>query len=53
MYAHNRWQANFGLSDSVKMRTKKEEGTRCPSLFLSIWSILVCDVLCVLVKEYR
>ena len=32
MYAHNRWQANFRLSDSVKMRTKKE-GTRCPSLF--------------------
>ena len=24
MYAHNRWQANFGLSDSVKMRTKKK-----------------------------
>ena len=26
MYAHNRWQANFRLSDSVKMSTKKKKG---------------------------
>lgn len=50
MYAHNRWQANFGLSDSVKMRTKKIGRATGPFYFLSIWSIPVYEVLCFLVK---